>query len=109
MKTEPRLAHQNDWYLQRQLKNFQSGVRGRHPQDFSGAQMAAFSRSLHDERETADLVAYIGTLRGELSYEIFVFSPVTGLLETPRDGDPLSANVVAIPSERVADTTSCSA
>jgi hypothetical protein len=33
-----------------------------------------------------------------------VFSPVTGLLETPHDGDPLSANVVAIPSERVADT-----
>jgi hypothetical protein len=33
-----------------------------------------------------------------------VFSPVTGLLEAPRDGDPLSANVVAIPSERVADT-----
>jgi len=29
---------------------------------------------------------------------------VTGLLEAPRDGDPLSANVVAIPAERVADT-----
>lgn len=43
-------------------------------------------------------------LRGGLGYEIFVFSPVTGLLESPRDGDPLSANVVAIPSERVADT-----
>ena len=32
------------------------------------------------------------------------FSPVTGLLEGRRDGDPLSANVVAIPAERVADT-----
>jgi cytochrome c oxidase subunit 2 len=60
----PRLARQSDWYLQRQLENFQSGVRGRHPQDFYGAQMAALSRSLHDERETADLVAYIGTLSG---------------------------------------------
>jgi hypothetical protein len=39
-------------------------VRGRHPQDFYGAQMAALSRTLHDPQETADLVAYIGTLRG---------------------------------------------
>ena len=53
---------------------------------------------------TAIRYSLIGTLRGELGYEIFVFSPVSGLLEAPRDGDPLSANVVAIPSERVADT-----
>jgi hypothetical protein len=33
-----------------------------------------------------------------------VFSPATGLLESQRNGDALSANVVAIPSERVADT-----
>jgi cytochrome c oxidase subunit 2 len=60
----PRLANQSDWYLVRQLNNFRTGVRGRHPQDFYGAQMAALSRSLHDPQETADLVAYIGTLRG---------------------------------------------
>jgi len=60
----PRLANQSDWYLVRQLNNFRTGVRGRHPQDFYGAQMAALSRMLHDPQETADLVAYIGTLRG---------------------------------------------
>jgi FkbM family methyltransferase len=43
----------------------------------------------------------VGTLRGELGYDIFVFSPVTGLLEASSDSDTLSANVVAIPSERV--------
>jgi FkbM family methyltransferase len=59
-------------------------------------------KALRAQGNCAD--SLIGTLRGELSYEIFVFSPVTGLLETPHDGDPLSANVVAIPSERVADT-----
>ena len=40
----PRLANQSDWYLVRQLNNFRTGVRGRHPQDFYGAQMAALSR-----------------------------------------------------------------
>jgi len=60
----PRLANQSDWYLVRQLNNFRTGVRGRHPQDFYGAQMARLGRTL-DEQSTADLVAYIGTLRGE--------------------------------------------
>jgi cytochrome c oxidase subunit II len=60
----PRLANQSDWYLARQMKNFRMGVRGRHPQDFYGAQMAALGRVIDDDRESADLVAYIGTLPG---------------------------------------------
>ena len=60
----PRLANQSDWYLIRQLNNFRTGVRGRHPQDFYGAQMARIARILDDEQTAADLVAYIGTLRG---------------------------------------------
>jgi methyltransferase FkbM-like protein len=59
-------------------------------------------KALRAQGNCAD--SLIGILRGDLGYEIFVFSPVTGLLEAPHDGDPLSANVVAIPSERVADT-----
>lgn len=59
-------------------------------------------KALRAQGNCAD--SLIGSLRSGLGYEIFVFSPVTGLLESPRDGDPLSANVVAIPSERVADT-----
>jgi hypothetical protein len=59
--------------------------------------------ALRAQGDCAD--SLIGTLRGELGYEILVFSAVTGLLEAPRAGDALSANVVAIPSERVADTT----
>src|SRR5882724_12282316 len=59
-------------------------------------------KALRAQGNCAD--SLIATLRGDLRYEIFVFSPVTGLLESPRDGEPLSANVVAIPGERVADT-----
>jgi cytochrome c oxidase subunit II len=60
----PRLANQSDWYLMRQMKNFKMGVRGRHPQDFYGQQMARLGRALGDDQATADLVAYIGSLRG---------------------------------------------
>ena len=59
-------------------------------------------KALRAQGNCAD--SLIATLRHDLRYEIFVFSPVSGLLEKPRDGDSLSANVVAIPSERVADT-----
>jgi hypothetical protein len=58
--------------------------------------------ALRAQGDCAD--SLIRTLRGDLRYEILVFSPATGLLESQRNGDALSANVVAIPSERVADT-----
>ena len=61
-------------------------------------------KALRAQGNCAD--SLIGTLRGELGYEIFVFSGVTGLLEGAREGEPLSANVVAVPRERVAETIS---
>jgi hypothetical protein len=39
--------------------------------------------------------ALLETLRTDFGYEILVFSPLTGLLEWPARGAPLSANVVA--------------
>ncbi len=58
----PRMAGMTDWYLERQLQNFRSGVRGSHPQDFYGKQMGFMGRTLHDDKAIADVVAYIGTL-----------------------------------------------
>jgi FkbM family methyltransferase len=55
-------------------------------------------KALRAQGNCAD--SLIGTLRAELRYEIFVFSAVTGLLEPRREGEPLSANVVAVPRER---------
>jgi cytochrome c oxidase subunit 2 len=57
----PRLADMSDWYLARQLRNFRDGVRGRHPQDFNGAQMAAMAKMLRDDEAIGDLLAYIKT------------------------------------------------
>jgi cytochrome c oxidase subunit 2 len=59
----PRLAHMSDWYLARQLDHFRRGIRGGHPQDFQGAQMAFMARTLAHERATEDVLAYIGGLK----------------------------------------------
>jgi cytochrome c oxidase subunit 2 len=58
----PRLSHMSDWYMKRQLQNFKQGVRGSHPQDFSGTQMAAMAKSLADEQAINDVLKHIDSL-----------------------------------------------
>ena len=59
----PRLKGMSDWYMVTQLKNFKQGIRGAHPQDLYGPQMALMSAMLHDDQAINDLVTYINTLR----------------------------------------------
>ena len=59
----PRQSGINDWYLVRQLQDYKSGARGRHPQDAFGAQMAPMAGMLADDQAILDVVAYINTLR----------------------------------------------
>lgn len=59
----PRLAGIDDGYLLLQLRNYRAGLRGWHPEDAPGRQMAAIARALADERELEDLVAYIASIR----------------------------------------------
>lgn len=59
----PRLAAMGDWYMVRQLKNFREGIRGAHPQDVRGRQMAFMARVPRDDRAIADLATYIHTLK----------------------------------------------
>jgi cytochrome c oxidase subunit 2 len=58
----PRLKGMSDWYMARQLKNFREGVRGGHPKDMHGSQMALFAAILSDDRAVSDVIAYIDTL-----------------------------------------------
>jgi cytochrome c oxidase subunit 2 len=58
----PRLANMSDWYLARQLLNFQKRVRGADGHDYYGWQMAVMADSLKNERSINDVVAYINTL-----------------------------------------------
>ncbi len=59
----PGLKGMSDWYLVTQLKNFKQGVRGTHPQDLYGPQMALMSATLAGDQAINDLVAYINTLQ----------------------------------------------
>jgi cytochrome c oxidase subunit 2 len=59
----PRLAGMSDWYLVTQLKNFKQGIRGAHPKDLYGPQMASMAAILADDQATNDLVGYIDSLR----------------------------------------------
>ena len=58
----PRLTEMSDWYLVRQLQNFQQRVRGGHEHDYYGWQMATMADSLKNDRSINDVVAYINTL-----------------------------------------------
>jgi cytochrome c oxidase subunit 2 len=57
----PGLKGMSDWYLVTQLKNFKQGIRGAHPQDLYGSQMALMAAILIDDQAIDDLVAYINT------------------------------------------------
>jgi uncharacterized protein len=58
----PSLVQADDWYLERQIGKFQSGVRGARPGDTTGAQMAPMAATLKDDQATKDVVAYIKSL-----------------------------------------------
>jgi cytochrome c oxidase subunit 2 len=58
----PRIAGMSDWYTARQLRDFRDGLRGVRPNDFSGRQMAQFSKMLNSEQEIADTVAFLNEL-----------------------------------------------
>jgi cytochrome c oxidase subunit 2 len=58
----PGLTEKDDWYLFRQLKLFQSGYRGGHPEDQLGQQMRAGMGAIESEQDIEDVLAYINSL-----------------------------------------------
>ncbi len=58
----PALQGQYDWYLVRQLNNYRNGLRGTNQEDTYGMQMAPIAKTLTDEQDIKDVVAYINTL-----------------------------------------------
>ncbi len=59
----PNLTLQQDWYLERQIKNFKEGIRGSDPKDIFGLQMKPMVMTLPDDQAIKDVVAYIGSLK----------------------------------------------
>ncbi|MEM8954937.1 MAG: cytochrome c [Verrucomicrobiota bacterium] len=58
----PPLIGLPDWYLATQIKKFQSGLRGVHPDDVNGKKMLIPAERLLTEQEIKDLLAYIAVL-----------------------------------------------
>lgn len=59
----PRLAGQNDWYVARQIRNYQQGLRGYDPKDVFGNQMKPMASIVAGDKAINDLVAYLNSLR----------------------------------------------
>ena len=58
----PRLSNQHDWYIVRQLENFNAGIRGGHQNDIYGAQMRIMSQMLESDERIRAVAAYVASL-----------------------------------------------
>ena len=58
----PALAGLNDWYLKSSYQGYLDGIRGKHPDDFYGAQMARLAPALAKGNDIDDVIAFITTL-----------------------------------------------
>lgn len=56
------LTYLSEMYMARQLMYFRDGIRGAHPDDTRGQQMAAMAKILTTDQAIADVVAYISEL-----------------------------------------------
>jgi len=58
----PKIAGQEPWYLERQLKNFKAGIRGADPKDTYGMQMRPMALTLADDQSIRDMAAYVSSM-----------------------------------------------
>ncbi|MCZ6854890.1 MAG: c-type cytochrome, partial [Gammaproteobacteria bacterium] len=58
----PKIAGQSAWYMKRQIQYYRSGVRGSHPGDTYGRQMAPMALTLANEAAIDNVIAYVQTL-----------------------------------------------
>lgn len=58
----PRLNILPDWYILRQLRNFQAGFRGEHASDVYGHEMRPMALAVMEQQEMKNVIAYIQSL-----------------------------------------------
>lgn len=58
----PRIAGQEPWYLERQLKNFKGGIRGANAKDTYGMQMRPMALTLANDQAVSDMAAYVSSM-----------------------------------------------
>ena len=57
----PKIAGQEAWYIARQIRNYQGGLRGTHENDIYGRQMAPMAATLTTDESIANVIAHIQT------------------------------------------------
>lgn len=58
----PAIAGLPQWYIERQLKNFRSGLRGTHANDVAGMRMRPMAKHLRDDADLAAVATYVSKL-----------------------------------------------
>lgn len=58
----PAIAGLPEWYVSSQLERFQTGIRGKHPDDVQGLRMRPMSLQIRDEAERTAVAAYVASL-----------------------------------------------
>ena len=61
----PRIAGQEIWYIERQLKNFKAGIRGANNKDIYGMQMRPMAMTLPNDEVIANVSAYVSSLKAK--------------------------------------------
>ena len=58
----PPIAGLQAWYVEKQLQNFDKGIRGYHPEDLPGAQMDIISAMFRNDATIKNVAAYVEAL-----------------------------------------------
>ena len=59
----PRIAGQEPWYVERQLKNFKAGIRGTKSGDLFGMQMRPMAMTLANDEAINNVAVYIASFK----------------------------------------------
>jgi len=73
----PRIAGQEPWYLERQLKNYKGGIRGADPKDTYGMQMRPMALTLANDQAVSDMAAFLSSMPVSKSSESTVKGDAT--------------------------------
>jgi len=76
----PKIAGLPDWYVERQLNNFKSGIRGVHAKDIFGQQMRPMAMALLNDEAVRDMTVFVASLKSSsISKPVTVASSSTAV------------------------------
>jgi cytochrome c oxidase subunit II len=74
----PKINGLDSWYVERQLKNYQQGLRGAHPDDTLGRMMAPMASMLSTDESVRNVSAYIASMSPTAAAETITGNAANG-------------------------------